>query len=138
MQKVRLVLDSNAFHHREFLAWLRKRSEINVDVPIIAYVEIYLRSLRRSLVKELEIILLGIRASITPLEKTIGERAVGEAVKNPKLPFKYHARDFLIGATALQQEAILVTQNKRHFRWMKEFVRSPDEIMRELPMDREG
>ncbi len=127
----KLALDSNVFHHKDFLIWLKRRTDIDVNVPIIAYVEIYLRSVRRSLTRELEIVLLGIRASINPLEKTIGERAVGEAIKNPKLPFKYHARDFLIGATVLQQGAILVTQNKKHFKWMKEFVRSPDELMRE-------
>lgn len=131
MRKDRLFLDSNVFYHKGFLAWLRRRTDVNVNVPIIAYMEIYLRSLRRSLVKELETVLLGIHASITPLEKTMGERAVGEAVKNPDLPFKHHARDLLIGAAALQQEAILVTQNKKRFGWMGMFVRSPDEIMRE-------
>lgn len=131
MPEDRLVLDSNVSHHREFLKWLSRRTEINVNVPIIAYVEIYLRSVRRDLVKELQTILLGIRASINPLEKVTGERAVNEAVKNPKLPFKDHARDFLIGATALQQKAILVTQNEKHFTWMEESVKSPDEIVRE-------
>lgn len=131
MERVRLVLDSNVFHHRIFLAWLRKRADIEVTVPIIAYVEIYLRSVRRGLVKELETILRGINTSITPLERTVGERAVDEAVKNPKLPFRDHARDFLIGATALQRGDILVTQNKRHFKWMGDLVRSPEEIMRE-------
>lgn len=132
MQKVKLVLDSNIFHQRAFLAWLRKRTDIEASLPIIAYVEIYLRSVRRGLVKELEIVIFGINASITPLERTIGERAVEEAAKNPKLPFRHHARDFLIGATALQQEGILVTQNKRHFKWMGYSVRSPEEIMHEL------
>lgn len=131
MRKAKVVLDSNVFHHKEFLKWLSKKTEIDADLPIIAYVEIYLRSVRRNLVKELQTVLSGIRTSIIPLEKATGERAVDEAVKNPKLPFKHHARDFLVGATALQQDAILVTQNKKHFRWMEESVRSPDEIMRE-------
>ncbi|WP_309492285.1 type II toxin-antitoxin system VapC family toxin [Candidatus Hecatella orcuttiae] len=131
MHRIRLLLDSNVFHHKKFLAWLRKRSEIDVCVPVVAYVEVYLRSVRRSLFKELKTVLLGIRASVTPLDRTAGERAVDEAVKNPRLPFKHHGRDFLIGATALQQGAVLVTQNKKHFKWMRESVRTPDEIMRE-------
>lgn len=131
MEKLRLILDSNVFHHKIFLASVRKRDDVEVIVPIIAYVEIYLRSVRRSLRKELEIILRGINASIIPLERTVGEKAVDEAVKNPRLPFRDHARDFLIGATALQLGGILVTQNKRHFRWMGYTVRSPEEIMRE-------
>jgi len=131
MEKVRLVLDSNVFHHKIFLASVRKRADVEVTVPVIAYVEIYLRSVRRGLAKELEIILRGINASIIPLEKTMGEKAVDEAVKNPRLPFRDHARDLLIGATALQLGGILVTKNKRHFKWMGDIVRSPEEIMRE-------
>ncbi|KKK65194.1 hypothetical protein LCGC14_2976610, partial [marine sediment metagenome] len=50
--------------------------------------------------------------------------------KSSTLPFKHHARDFIIGTQALLTQNILITYNIKHFTWMgKDHYLTPDELV---------
>jgi len=51
-----------------------------------------------------------------------------------EFPFRHHARDYVIGATAMMEKATLITQNTQHFGWLTKegiTVRTPEDFVAE-------
>ncbi len=70
-----------------------------------------------------------IQANITPFDSSLAQDAAERAIKSI-LPFKHHARDFIIGSSSIQREAILLTYNIKHFSWMpKGTVTTPEKFI---------
>jgi predicted nucleic acid-binding protein len=89
-------------------------------MSIIAYVETLLwyksRGLkRRDFDEELENLGVG----VTEVSKEIADETTARALKHRKtFPFKHHARDYVIGTSALKHEATLITYNLDDFKWL--------------------
>ena len=59
--------------------------------------------------------------TVTELSKGIAERTAAIALKHRRsFPFKHHARDYVIGTSALEDKATLITYNLDDFNWIKE------------------
>ena len=76
-----------------------------------------------------------LKASIKILDEEIAEKATEAALKyGNDFPFRHHARDYVIGATALVEKASLVTNNTQHFDWLKRegiAVKTPENLVAE-------
>ncbi len=58
-------------------------------------------------------------ASIRILDEEVADTATEKALKyGREYPFRHHARDYVIGATALEEKATLITYNTQHFQWL--------------------
>lgn len=76
-----------------------------------------------------------LRASIKNLNEEIADKATDNALKYAReFPFRHHARDYVIGATALQEKATLITYNTHHFEWLTKegiSVKTPEDFIAE-------
>lgn len=85
--------------------------------------------------KQLEAELRKLKASIKNLNEEIADRATDVALKHRnEFPFRHHARDYVIGVTALMERATLITHNTQHFVWLTKegiAVRTPEEFVAE-------
>lgn len=117
--KVKLDIDSNIFRNQAFINWLiLKKEEMSIELSIIVYLETLFFYLTRSLtIEDFENDLTDISAKIITLDKILAQNTTKNALKS-KLPFKHHARDFIIGSAALKRGSILLSYNTRHFNWM--------------------
>lgn len=133
MELSRIMLDSTAFGERSFLAWLRiNLKHFNIFVSPIVYAETALWYLYSGLsIEDLEDDLLALKAEVPPITKEIMKIAAKKAYINRRhLPFRHHARDYVIGAQAIALHASIVTSNKKHFEWVSEInVFSPEEFV---------
>ena len=78
-----------------------------------------------------------IQASITPFDSSLAQDAAERAIKSI-LPIKHHARDFIVGSSSIQREAILLTYNIGHFAWIpKGTVTTPEKFIEKFKKDAE-
>ncbi len=133
MELSRIMLDSTAFGDRSFLAWLRiNLKHFSIFVSPIVYAETALWYLYSGLsIEDLEDDLLALKAEVPPITKEVVKIAARRAYINRKhLPFRHHARDYVIGAQAIVLHASIVTSNKKHFEWVNEIdIFSPEEFV---------
>lgn len=131
MQLTRVDLDSDVFRNHDFINWLSINKEnLSVDLSVIVYLETLFWYLTKSLsIDDFELDLEEIQAGITPFDSSLAQDAAERAIKSI-LPFKHHARDFIIGSSSIQREAILLTYNIVHFLWMpKGTVTTPEKFI---------
>ena len=119
---LKLALDSSVFRNRRFLEWLRYTNKHEVQVSILAYVETLLwykvLGLNR---KDFDEELASLGVSITELSQNLADKTTANALKHRKaFPFKHHARDYVIGTSALESKATLITYNLDDYRWIEE------------------
>ena len=110
------------FRNRRFLEWLRYTNKHDVQVSILAYVETLLwykvLGLNR---KDFDEELASLGVSITELSQNLADKTTANALKHRKaFPFKHHARDYIIGTSALESKATLITYNLDDYRWIEE------------------
>lgn len=71
--------------------------------------------------------------SVIGLSESLADRATANAMNYRKsFPFRYHARDYIIGTTALENKASLITYNLDDFRWVLEeggVVETPENFL---------
>ena len=119
---MKLALDSGVFRNRPFLGWLRYTNKHQLQISIIAYVETLLWYKSRGLKKtdfDEELENLGI--DVTELSQDLADKTTANALKHRKTsPFKHHARDYVIGTSALECKATLITYNLDDFEWVTE------------------
>jgi predicted nucleic acid-binding protein len=61
------------------------------------------------------------RIEVIELSETLADSVTQNALKYRRaFPFKHHARDYIIGTTALENKATLITYNVDDFRWVAE------------------
>ncbi|MGQ4834195.1 MAG: PIN domain-containing protein [Candidatus Asgardarchaeia archaeon] len=129
-------LDSFVFKNRPFLSWLRlHKDDYEIYISIVVYIEVLLWYLFMEIptdVFERELAKMNIH--IVNIDKEICQKtALIAKGYNNLLPFKHHARDYIIGATALETKAdALITYKKIHFHWLEEKgvkVLTPEELV---------
>ena len=108
------------FRNRRFLEWLRYTNKHDVQVSILAYVETLLwykvLGLNR---KDFDQELANVGIAVTGLSETLADKITANAVKHRKtFPFRHHARDYIIGTTALETKATLITYNVDDLGWL--------------------
>ncbi len=71
--------------------------------------------------------------SVVGLSEILADSITSNALKYRKaFPFRHHARDYIIGTTALENKAALITYNLDDFRWVIEeggFVDTPENFL---------
>lgn len=76
-----------------------------------------------------------LKASIKNLNEEIADKATDSALKyGNEFPFRHHARNYVIGATALMEKATLITHNTQRFSWLAKegiAVRTPEDFVAE-------
>jgi len=108
------------FRNRPFLEWLRYTNKHQLEISIIVYVETLLwyksRGIKRTDFEE-ELQRLGV--DVAELSRDIADKTNANALKHRKtFPFKQHARDYVIGTSALEHKATLLTYNLNDFKWV--------------------
>jgi len=85
--------------------------------------------------RQLDTELRKLKASIKGLNEDLADGATNAALRHGKeFPFRYHARDYIIGVTALMEKATLITHNTQHFDWLTKegvAVKTPENFVSE-------
>ncbi len=129
-----IMLDSMIFRDRPFISWLRVNLErFRIYISPIVHAETALWYLYIGLdLEDLTSDLRALRVEIPPITREITEVVAGKAFTNRRaLPFRHHARDYLIGVQAEHLGARIVTRNKKHFRWVNVPVLTPEELVKQ-------
>ena len=133
---IRIGLDSNVFRNRKFLSWLRDIGGLKIHISIIVFVETLIWYLKLGLSRNDfidDLTKLGVE--IVDLNESIASRVAETAIKHgDEFPFRFHARDYIIGVTSIVMEATLITYNRRHFKWLDQYgvkVYTPEEFILE-------
>ena len=141
MIKLKLVLDTNVFNNKEFCNWLLFEKEEKY-LPAIVYMEYLHHHLKKGNTESMvDAFLEQMNISIIPFGKNEAIYAAKSRfrnwefneIANQKFEDSKHevvrnAREYAIGSTALNLNAILVTNNLKGFKWMDD-VLTPDEIL---------
>lgn len=130
---LRIDLDSNVFRNQALINWLSLQKErFSIGISVIVYLETLFWYLTKLLsTEDFELDLLEIKAVITPLDSSLAQ-LTAETAKTSLLPFRHHARDFIIGTSTVMRNAILLTYNVKHFTWMPEgTVTVPEQFLNE-------
>ncbi len=128
---MKVLFDSNIFGNEDIILWFYANKEkFKISMSVISYVETllwYRRHKKQDLFEKEIIEHLDIK--IISLDKDICKKTVENAIISAnKLPFKHHFRDYVIGTTAILNNAILLTYNLSHFRpWISEKKAIPPE-----------
>ncbi|MHA1167904.1 MAG: type II toxin-antitoxin system VapC family toxin [Candidatus Hodarchaeales archaeon] len=130
-----ITLDSNVFRNQTFIDWLSSNESIHDKhfFPLITYVEVLVWYEMRGLTREdLDDDLRKIKTEIVHFSIDYIDNLMKNIRTNPSYMFRHHARDFLIGTTVEIKDAILITNNKRHFMWLPAGKTvSPEEYLEE-------
>jgi predicted nucleic acid-binding protein len=123
-----ICLDSNVFtSDPNFLEWMRKK-EVKGYLSSLAFMELSYYEMKRvggSMVRFLAI-LNGLDIETVPFDKGLALIAAKNALQGHD--FSDNAIDYGIGAYAYRRKIPLVTNNKKHFKWLAE-VYTPAEMM---------
>ncbi len=117
---MRISLDSNVFRDQDFIDWLQsRRDHLDVFISVISALETYHWYNIRGLSKDLfEKDLQELNAQV--LELSLEDiYKISASAQTTNLPFKHHARDFIIGTHAIDSQSVLITYNLKHFGWLK-------------------
>ena len=113
----KITLDSNIWREQLFLDWLQSDSNYYREhvCPIIIFLETSLwydmKGLtRHDLLDELE----KLKTKVILFDEKHVENVI-KITRKSKLPFKHHARDFMIEAIVLEEKSTLITFNTDHF-----------------------
>ena len=131
-----ISLDSSIFKDTNFLIWLEVNKErFSISISVVVYIETLLWYLFMGLSeKTFEEIIEKLEVDVVPVSEEIGRIvAITAKAYNKQLPFKHHARDYIIGITAITtQSEVFLTYNKKHYEWLNEkgiSVMTPEEFL---------
>jgi len=123
-----ICLDTNVFSSDpELLIWMNKRN-VKGYLSAHAFMELSYYEMRRvggSMVNLMNMI-NGLDIEIIPFDKTLALIAAKNALL--KYDLSNNAVDYAIGAYAYKRKIPMVTNNKKHFKWLDE-VYTPAEFM---------
>jgi len=123
---MKLVLDTNIFNSKNFCNWLLTSSEEKY-LPAVAYMEYLYHNLKKGNTESMvNTFLEEMNVIVVPFGIEEASKAAQGAIGN--WDFSENARDYAIGSTAVAMDAILVTNNLKHFKWLENVV-NPDEIL---------
>jgi predicted nucleic acid-binding protein len=131
----KITLDSNVWKNHYFINWLQSDQSIHKDhiCPIIVYLETKLWYDMRGLrLEDFNRDLQELKSKIILFNETHVEQVI-KFTQNSNLPFRHHARDFIIGAIAFENESLLITNNIGHFGYLpKEKLLTPQQYLRQV------
>jgi hypothetical protein len=123
-----ICLDSNVFSSNpDFLLWMDENN-IRGYLPSVAFMELSYYEMKRvngSVINFISM-LAGHNIEIVPIDRNLALIAAKNALQYHDL--SNNAMDYTIGAYAYKRKIPLVTNNKKHFRWLNE-VYAPAELM---------
>lgn len=126
---MKLALDTNIFNSKKFCTWLLN-SDKEKYLPAIAYMEYLYHNLKKGNTESMvDAFLEQMDITIVPFGKEEAVEAARGSIGN--WDFSENARDYAIGATAIQLDAKLVTNNIKHYNWMKNVV-TVEDVLRDL------
>lgn len=128
----KITLDSNVFRNQDFINWLMSSQAAHDEhiFPLTAYIEVLVWYEMKGLTREgLDNDLEKIKTTIETFSSIHIELLMENIRKNPHFKFRHHARDFVIGTIAQYKGTILVTNNDRHFKWLKTPIMSPEKYL---------
>jgi predicted nucleic acid-binding protein len=133
-RNLKIGLDSTVFKNRKFIEWLIfNKNVFKPHISEIVYIETLLWYKRLGIGKDgFDSDLNELNARINFMDVDLADLITENAVKFGKqFPFKYHARDYVIGSSAESAGSYLITDNIRHFRWLsgKVPVMTPEEFV---------
>lgn len=118
-----ITLDSNVFKEQMFINYLMDNQDIFArhNMPLLVYIEVLvwyeMTGLNRN---DLDEDLKLIKTTIGEFPLTAIDQLMTNIRTNKNLQFRHHARDFMIGTQCMLWDSILITNNKRHFEYIKE------------------
>ncbi|MGH9921811.1 MAG: type II toxin-antitoxin system VapC family toxin [Nitrososphaerales archaeon] len=126
----RILLDTNVLLDAHFLHWL-KRQELETLMSSVSVTEFAYHLFKKGKGER------SFRAFIdlyTIRVCNYGEKEAIIAAKNAvgRWDFRLRARDYAIGATALSNDAVLVTRNIKDFGWLPKSRVSSPEALRQI------
>jgi len=128
---LKISLDSNVFADQDFIDWLQERKDqLDIYLSVICALETFhwynLRGISQELFeKDLEA--LGATIHDFNFSKIY---QISANAKKAILPFKHHARDFIIVTQAIMRQSKLITFNLKHFGWLgKDNVLAPEDLV---------
>ena len=118
-----LLLDTNAFHHRQLLKVLKEHvqeQETQVFVNSVIYLELGFIFLLRQKYYVFEQLLRALDARCRPITENTARIAIKNAVvfKDDSRGAQYFFRDCLIGACAKENGFLLITNNTKDFPYL--------------------
>jgi hypothetical protein len=122
-----ICIDSNVFSHAGFLQWVGD-NDVSVFLSSVAYMETSYHEMKRfgGSVTDFNSMLDGLGITIVPFDGELALMAAEKALIRHDL--RENARDYAIGSYACKHNIPMITNNKKHFTWLKE-VYTPDEFM---------
>ena len=123
-----ICLDTNVFtSNPDFLEWISK-NDIKAYLPSVAYMELSYYQMKKvggSMVKFIQALgSLGIE--VVPFDKGLALVCARNALSGHDLSI--NARDYAIGAYSYKRKIPMITNNKKHFKWLSD-VYTPAEFM---------
>ena len=131
---MKIGLDSTVFKNRKFIEWLiYNKNVFELHISEIVYIETLLWYKRLSIGKKgFDSDLSELNARISFMDLDLADLITENAVKFGKqFPFKFHARDYVIGSSAESARSYLITDNIKYFRWLSGnvTVMTPEEFV---------
>ncbi len=123
-----ICLDSNVFSSNpDFIFWMGENN-VKGYLPSMAFMELSYHEMKRvgGSVANFIAMLNGYDIDIVPFDRILALIVAKNALQGHDL--SNNARDYAIGAYAYKRKIPLVTNNKRHFKWISE-VYTPAEMM---------
>jgi len=128
-----ICLDTNVFRDvdkKRFFRWIREKG-IKAYVPAVAYMELSYHEIKK-FGSTAKMDALFSAEGITPVPFTPEQAVIASKNARKRDDFGNNVSDYAIGALAYEKGYIMVTNNKKHFDWIKE-VYTPAEIMKKYP-----
>lgn len=136
MTSVALALDTCVLSDKHFIGWIQGESNIDVVVPVVAYME-----RRRQIInngrnpEDLEALLKACRMKVIPFDKNCATRASDYMRQQPNICpecGKLDWADVMILANIDRPWAVLVTHNIKDFEryGLGDRVMTPDEVVK--------
>lgn len=127
---MKISLDSTVFRNPKFIFWLQRNKDLfTINLSIIVVLETFhWYNLRKISKTTFDKMLNSLGANIVNLNKN-QIKTISNNVLKSKLRFKHHSRDIIIASHSIQEEAIVITDNTKHFDWMEKENLTPDELV---------
>lgn len=128
--KMKISLDSTVFRNPKFIFWLQRNKDLfTINLSIIVVLETFhWYNLRKISKTTFDKMINSLNANIINLTKNqIGK--ISNNVFKSQLMFKHHSRDIIIASHSIQEQAIVITNNIKHFDWMDNKNLTPDELV---------
>ena len=132
LENKKITLDSNVWRDHLFISYLQSEKSTHVQhiCPIIVYLETRLWYDMNGLSHDdFDLDLKNLRTKVIDFSKSHVEFIV-DITKKTRIPFRQHARGFMIGSIVQSENSLLITNNKKHFDWLpSKTVLSPKEYL---------